>query len=369
MRLALLELLRRPGRFAVAGGALTLLVVLLLLLGGLLDGLYFGSTGALRAQDGDVVVYSASSRESFLRSRIDPDLRATVDEVDGVAATGGLGLALLGAERDGEDDGDTIDVAVIGYELAPRGVPDPPPPGTGWADRRLADDGVEQGDVLLVGPADAPVEVAGFVDDTSYLLQGALWVEPGTWRAIQTSARPDAAVTEGVFQALVVQADPEADLDARALAAAIDEATDGVTKSLTKAEAVLSLPGTRQQNSVFSALIWVAVFVVALVSALFFALVTLERTTLYATLKALGAPSSRLVFGVVVQAALVALGAVVLGGLLTMALGQVIPDTIPVQFEPSRVATSTALVVLASTVGGLLSLRRIIRIDPATAIS
>lgn len=40
MRLAVRELLRRPGRFTVVGGALTVLVLLLLFLGGLLDGLY-----------------------------------------------------------------------------------------------------------------------------------------------------------------------------------------------------------------------------------------------------------------------------------------------------------------------------------------
>ena len=50
MRLALRELRRRSRRFAPTTAALTLLVVLLLVLGGLLDGLYLGSTGALRAQ-------------------------------------------------------------------------------------------------------------------------------------------------------------------------------------------------------------------------------------------------------------------------------------------------------------------------------
>ena len=38
--------------------ALSLLVVLLLLLGGLLDGLFLGSTGTLHAQDSDLVVFS-----------------------------------------------------------------------------------------------------------------------------------------------------------------------------------------------------------------------------------------------------------------------------------------------------------------------
>ena len=353
MSLAWRELVRRPGRFAVAGSALTLLVVLLFLLGGLLDGLFLGSTGAIRSLDGDAVVYSDDSRSSVLRSRIDPDVRAAVEGVDGVDAVGGLGVALLGATH----DGDLLDAAVLGYELAPEGVPDPPPPGEAWADRRL---GVEEGDVLRLGPAEVELTVAGLVDDTSYLLQGALWVEAGTWREGLRSSRPDAALGDDVFQALVVQGDATPD--------AIDGATGGATATLTKDEAVLSLPGTKQQNSTFTALIGVTLFVSGLVTALFFALLTLERASLYATLKALGARSGRLVGGVVLQAVAVAAGALVVGGVLALLLAAVVPEGVTVQLEPRRIATSALLVVVTAALGAAVSLRRIVRIDPATAI-
>ena len=51
MRLALRELRRRPGRFVTAVAILTLVAALVMILGGLLDGLLNGSTGALRAQN------------------------------------------------------------------------------------------------------------------------------------------------------------------------------------------------------------------------------------------------------------------------------------------------------------------------------
>ena len=91
MRLALREMRRRPGRFVVAVGMLTLLGVLLLLLGGLLDGLLTGSTGAVRAQRGELLVFSANSRNSFVRSQVSAGTRATVDGVSGVRSTSGLG--------------------------------------------------------------------------------------------------------------------------------------------------------------------------------------------------------------------------------------------------------------------------------------
>ena len=54
MRLALRELRRRPGRFVTATIILTLVAVLVMFLGGLLDGLIRSSTDAVRAQDGDL---------------------------------------------------------------------------------------------------------------------------------------------------------------------------------------------------------------------------------------------------------------------------------------------------------------------------
>ena len=77
---------------------------------------------------------------------------------------------------------DLADTAVIGYQQAPDGVPAPPPAGGAWADRRLEAFGVKQGQTLKVGPQGVPITVKGWVEDTNYLLQGALWVDSETWR-------------------------------------------------------------------------------------------------------------------------------------------------------------------------------------------
>ena len=95
------ELIRRPSRFLTAGGALTLIVVLILLLGGLLDGLYLGSTRALEAQSADAFVYSEEANDSFFRSRLDETLRADVAAVDAVGSVSGLSVVQLPARVPG----------------------------------------------------------------------------------------------------------------------------------------------------------------------------------------------------------------------------------------------------------------------------
>lgn len=363
MRLAARELLRRPGRFGVVGGALTVLVLLLLFLGGLLDGLYLNSTGAVRTLDADGIVFSDDARQSFLRSEISAEQREVIESVDGVAATGGLGFTLLGVQVPGTDD--VADGAVVGYELASGELPEPPAPGEAWADRQLADEGVDVGDEVRAGPAEVPLTVVGFVDDTNYLQQAGLWVEPGTWREVLERNRPDAVVADGAFQALVLRVADGA--DPAAVRAAVDEAT-GATETLSEAATIEAIPGITEQNATFAAVIGVTVFVAGLVVALFFALLTLERVGLYAVLKAVGASSWTLVGGVVIQSVVVAAGAFVLGGALTFGLLQVVPDGIPLQLEVSRALSTLASVTVAAVVGALVSLRRIVRIDPAAAI-
>ena len=67
--------------------------MLLLFLGGLLDGLYLGSTTAPRRHHR----LFADANDSIIRWRIDPQpLRAHVEQAPGVTDVNGLGITLVG---------------------------------------------------------------------------------------------------------------------------------------------------------------------------------------------------------------------------------------------------------------------------------
>ena len=366
MKLALRELRRRPGRFVAATAILTLVAVLVMFLGGLLDGLVRGSTGALRAQHADIVVYSESARSTFLRSRIDAGTRAAIEAVPGVERTGGVGIVQLGARLPGKGPRDLATTALFGYELAPSGVPDPPAPGQVYADDILRADGVAVGMEILLGPARSPVTVIGFVADVSYSGQGTLWAEPGTWRKVVAANRPDVRLADESFQALVVDAIDG--VDVARLTAAIDDAGTSV-ESFTVAEAIDAIPGVRQQRSTFNQIIGVTIVIAAVVVGLFFALLTVERLALYGVLKALGARTRTLFAGLVVQAIIVtSIAAAVAGGLALLMDELIPPGSIPLDVSARRVLTSGALLLVAAIVGCGFSLRRVLRVDPAAAI-
>ncbi len=367
MRLALKELRRRPGRFGVATVILTLIAILLMFLGGLLDGLTAGNTGAIRAQQADLIVYSETSQDSLVRSRIDPEQSREVEAVDGVEAVGELGSVQLGARIAGRGLRDLVPVVLFGYAAASKGLPTPPTrPGEAWADDTLEAEGVKQGEVVLIGPARSPVKVIGFVSDTRYAGQSTLWASLETWRKVQNENRPDARVAPGVSQALVVQA---AGVSASELATRIDDATNGTTSSLTETEAINALPGVAAQQDVFNQIIGLTVLIAIIVVALFFALITVERIGLYGVLKALGAGSGNLFAGVLLQAVIVTLIASVIGAIAALALAAVIPaGSIPFIATGARLAESTFFLLLAAVIGCAFSLRRVLKVDPAQAI-
>ena len=363
MKLALKELRRRPGRFATATVILTLIAILLMFLGGLLDGLIASSTGAIRAQNADAIVYSGTAQASFVRSRIDPDLRAQVEAVDGVTEVGGIGNVQLGARVPGNGPRDLASVALFGYELAPDGVPDAPAYGQAWADETIKASGVTEGMVIEVGPARTPIEIIGFVEDTNFNGQSSLWASPDTWRDVLSANRPDAQLGPDVFQALIVRGDGDG------LPDAIDAATAGATDSYTVDEAVAAIPGVTEQQNTFNQIIGVTVAIALVVIGLFFALLTVERTSLYGVLKALGAKSSTIFAGLVAQAVVVTAIAAIVAGTLVVLLDVLLPaGSIPLLVTPGRIILSVALLLVAAVLGCSFSLRRVLRIDPASAI-
>lgn len=370
--IALRELWREPGRFAPVVAGLTLLALLSVLFGALLDGLSLGATGALRTLDADLVVLSDEAQSQLDRSRVSSELADRIAGVDGVAAVGVLGHARLTARL---PDGDVRAVSLLAADQQPAGVPADLDGGAA-VDAALAARGVAPGGTVTFD--DVEVAVTGSAADAGLGLGGTLWVDPAQWRDIVSEVRPDlvpplqvvvepelARVPES-WPALTVRA--AAGVDVERLARAVDGVTGG-TRTLTRDEMVTAVPGVERERRVFAGLIAVTVAAACAVVALFLSLVTIERLPLLAALRALGLRGRGIAAGLALQAVVVAVLALLCAAVLTALAVVLLPGTVPVLVVPGRVATIAAGLLAAVALGALGSLRRVLRADPATVMS
>ena len=364
MMLAWKELRRGKAQFAAIMSALSLIVFLVLVLAALSDGLYYGATGAVTNTTATHYVFTDDAEGSFVRSRIPAADVATVASVDGVASAGPVGVLLTG----GEGPQGALDVAVFGTEPGSAGtpttlvegrLPKAGEDGVAAADTRFRKQGVELGSSITVG--DVSAQVVGFVDEAAFQLQPSIWTSVPTWRAMRDAVRPELRGQADQISAIAVESGDEA--VGQAIAAALPG-----TSVLTARETALAIPGVEQQNSTLQSIITITYGVAAIVVALFFALLVLEKRALFAVLKAIGTGNGSLVLGVIAQAAGATAVAIVIGGVLARIFGLVIPESVPTLFRNATLLTTAVSMLVFGVLGALFSLRRIARIDPATAI-
>ncbi len=177
-------------------------------------------------------------------------------------------------------------------------------------------------------------ELAG--EGTSYLLVGA---EPGTDDEA-LAVRVSAALPETTVQSRSAFIDQEAAL--------VDDMYTDVIRTMHAVGLIIAL---------------------ALV-ALTLSSVTAANLRAYGVVQALGASRLRLVGVVAAQAAWAVAGATAVAAATVVVLAQVVAATVPnvvLIVEPSAVASTLGAALLVGAPAALLPLRRVLRIDPATA--
>lgn len=364
LMLASAEIRRGRGRFAAVVSALSLIVFLVLVLAALADGLFFGATGAVRSTTATAYAFSAEAEGSLVRSRLDQGDVSAFADAPGVESAGPVGVLLTGGTG---PEGD-LDLSVFGIDMGSAGTPntlvsgrfpDSGENGVALADQQLRQFGVDIGSIVAVG--DAQAEIVGIVTDTAYQLQPTIWTSVDTWRAMRDAVRPELSGETTQINAIALITTADADLTR--IAMALPDTT-----VLTAEATGLAIPGVEQQDSTLTSIIYTTLAVAGLVVALFFALLVLEKRELFASLKALGTPTSKLGWSVIIQAVVSSMLGVVFGAIAARLFGLIIPAGVPTLFRTDTLITIALFTVVAGFIGALFSLRRIARIDPATAI-
>lgn len=362
--LALAEIRRSLGRFALLTAAVALLVLLLLFFQAVAGALTGGLTGAWTANAADVFVYDARARANPLASVLDPSVADAVAGVDGVAEAVAVGLTVTTATTaDGE-----VDVALVGGVPGGPGFPAttddgalPDGPGEALLGTAALEDTLAQGDVLTLG--DLEVEVVGTADGAAFNVLPTLYVPADTYAevvAARTGAPgdvPPAFVGVGLADGAV----------AEDVAAAIGEQVDAVT-ALTREAATEALPGVGQITQSFAILYLLLYVVVTIVTGVFFLILTVQKADALVLLRAVGARRRDVVTPVLVQVvAVVGLGALVGSG-VAAGLLRLSRDTLGASLGAGTAATTVVAILILGLLAATGAVRRVLRIEPIAAV-
>jgi putative ABC transport system permease protein len=127
-------------------------------------------------------------------------------------------------------------------------------------------------------------------------------------------------------------------------------------------------PGYSAQQGTLNTQRYFALVIGVLVLGGFFQIQALQKVPQIGVLKAIGASNLTVAVASLIQITLVTLVGVFIGGLVVLALAVALPSGIPIIFTPQSVATALVSLILIGPIGGLLSIRYSLRVEPLTAL-
>jgi putative ABC transport system permease protein len=374
--LALKEIWRGRGRFILFAMVIALITMLVLFVAALAEGLGSGNREYIQKLNADLIVYQSKLDLNAGASRIGVSKLNEVRRVEGVEAVGPIGVASVVLTENGEK---VLNVALVGVEP---GMPGEPPAfeGRNLGGRR-ANEAVLDRNVALrakVGVGDTitikaiqdtkeefyDLEVVGISDGRQYSLQPSVIVPFRTWDEMrpQGAALPNAELVANLVGVRVAEGSDLEQMAQRIESQVTDvEVVDRVT-------AYESTPGYSAQQSTLNTQRYFALLIGILVIGGFFQILTLQKVAQIGMLKAIGA--SNLVVGTaaIIQIIAVTVIGVGLGAAFSLALSLGFPPTVPIIFSPAAVSAAVISLLLIGPIGGLVSVRYSLKVEPLTAL-
>lgn len=351
------------------GTVVTLITILVGLVSGLTAGLATQSTSAIDELPADHIVFDAPAEgesPSFTVSAVEEPTWREWNDVPGVADATPVAVATSRAQVDGR----TGSVAAFGV---PVGAPVAPESGALDDGSVVLSTGAAEDLEATVGDrieiAGRSLEVAEVSGDASFSHTPVVWTTLDA-HPMAVGAGGDAAAgsatepaREATFIALSAGADGE--LTDESIAAADDRLG---TETLTREDSLQAIASFSSENGSLQLMRGFLFVISALVIGAFFSVWTIQRTGDIAVLKALGASTRYLLRDALGQAAvLLALGTAV-GSAIAVGVGAAIGDVVPFTLDAATVAFPAIVLIALGMVGAALSVRRVVSVDPLTAL-
>jgi putative ABC transport system permease protein len=376
--LAVKEIWRNRGRFLLVSLVIGLITLLVLFIAALGEGLGNGNREYISKLDGELIVYQAKSDSLIQASRIGLDRLETLRDVAGVADAAALGTSSATLILPSNEE--TLKVAMLGVE--PKHVGEPVISaghqlGGGNVDEVLIDSntairsGLKIGDKLVIrvtqGTEDVffTLPIVGITDGQQYSLQPSIFVPFNTWDRIRPKSEAEVNISNPVANVFLVKLDDPGIVEETRLA--INANVENV-EAVTISEAIRALPGYSAQQSTLNTQGGFTLFIGILVIGGFFQIQILQKVSQIGVLKAIGTSNPIVAMAAVIQIIVITVVGVAMGGLLTFLFSLFFPPTVPIVFNGTTSAIALVALLLIGPMGGLVSIRYAVRIEPLKAL-
>lgn len=355
MFLAINELRKEKSRFILVTLVIVLVSYLAFFLTALAYGLASSYTRAMDQWDASGIVLADNANNNVGRSLLfESDYRNLLGST---VAPLGVGLGSVSVD-------DSRDVALFGIDTSSYLAP------AILSGRAIASDneilvsselesiGVRLDESVRLQGGDTAYKVVGFVQGASFQAAPVIYMSLDAWRTAvsdtsgMTSMRDNTAIS-----ALVTRGAPKAAY------------SSGGLSWQTIQDFAFELPGYRPQVLTFSMMIGFLIAISSFVLAIFIYILTLQKASIFGVLKAEGVPSSYIGRSVIVQVLLISVTGLAVGMVLALLTGWSLAGKVPFVVNGLFFAGITLLFLVCAGVGGLASVRSVVKIDPARAIS
>jgi putative ABC transport system permease protein len=239
-------------------------------------------------------------------------------------------------------------------------------------DRNVAlQSGYRVGDDLVVKSIQGTKEelytlnVVGITDGRQYSIQPSIIVPYLRFGQLKPGSVPNPNGTDSVSNIIVVKLqDPSR---WKEMATRLESQVTGI-KAVDKVTAYENTPGYSAQQSTLNTQRFFSLLIGVLVIGGFFQIQTLHKVPQIGMLKAIGAPNATVALAALAQIVMVTIIGVVVGTAFTLLLSLTFPTTVPIVFSPTAVALGVGSLLLFGPVGGLVSIRYALRVEPLTAL-
>lgn len=370
------EVWRNRGRFTLFSLVIALITLLVLFIAALSEGLALANKEYLSKLDADLLVFQKNVELSANASRLDRSLLNDIQRLDVVANAGPLGFG--NGTLVFTDGRENEDVSLIGVEAGKPGLP----PVTGGltltSDRGndVVIDGniasrqnVSVGDTITIKTIKGSEEeffqlnVIGITEGQQYLYAPSIFIPYRTWE--QINSQMPGGLMQTIANVIVVKFEPGVTEEAGKASLLSQVANIEVADTKTAYEAI---PGYSVQQTTLNTQSGFTLLIGILVIGGFFQIQLLQKVPQIGVLKAIGTSNSTVAATVVMQIVLVSTFGVLLGGAVTLLLAAFIPASVPIVFAGGNVLLAVILLLLIGPVGGLVSVRLAISVEPLIAL-